>query len=90
MEQLHNLLSQCARLLRLDRGTRQAAAGLAVVALFWVVGLLGGLHILNGITNAMTILVGLYVMLGLVITSLVVGAAATTELSRRASLRWRK
>lgn len=91
MDQLENLLSQCARLLRLDRGARQAAAGLAVVAVFWVVGLLGGLHvILGGTTNAMAILVGLYLMLGLVILSLVVGAAATAELSRRATLRWRR
>lgn len=91
MDQLETLLSQCARLLRLDRGARQAAVGLAVVAGFWVVGLLGGLHVvLGGTTNAMAILVGLYIMLGLVILSLVVGVAATAELSRRATVRWRR
>jgi hypothetical protein len=90
MDQLGNLLSRCAHLLRLDRGPRHAAVGLAAVAVFWVVGLLGGLHVLNGTTNMMLILVALYVMLALVILSLVVGAAATAELSRRATVRWRR
>ena len=90
MNQWQSVLERFARLMGLDRGRRRAGCALAAVALFWVVGLLGGLQVLHGAASPLTTLVLLYVMLALVVLSFVVTAAAVMELWRQSARRRRR
>lgn len=89
MEHMGVLLTQTARGMGFDRTRNRAAYALAGVALFWVVGLLGGLRVLHSASSPMATLVLLYAMLAIVILSMVIAAAAMSELGRQAGERRR-
>lgn len=56
---------------------------LTAVAVFWTVGLLGGLSVLHNGRSPMMTLISLYLMLALVAFSIIVGILAATDLGRR-------
>lgn len=87
MDQWHQFPGRLAHRLGFDRGRTRAGLALAAVALFWTVGLLGGLRMLDGATSPLLTLVLLYLMLLAVVLSFVVAGAALIGLGRQARRR---
>ncbi|MCU1632969.1 MAG: hypothetical protein JWM61_1621 [Micrococcaceae bacterium] len=68
-----------------NRETLPASAALLGVAVFWVVGAVGGIGYLHNANSPMAILTGLYVMLAAVAVSIIITILAVMDLTRRLS-----
>ncbi|MHA7190758.1 hypothetical protein ACX80N_10750 [Arthrobacter sp. MDT2-16] len=66
-------------------GALPSIAALVGVALFWVVGAVGGIGFLRDASSPMAMLAGLYVMLAAVAVSIIIAILALTDLTRRYS-----
>lgn len=55
------------------------------VAVFWVIGAVGGISYLHAASSPMAMLIGLYVMLGAVAVSIIIATLGITDLTRRFS-----
>lgn len=66
-----------------NRGALPSLLALAVVAVFWAVGIVGGLRYLDGATSPMAVLTGLYVGLAAVAVSIIIATLALSDLLRR-------
>ncbi|MEG9247821.1 hypothetical protein V6S67_06975 [Arthrobacter sp. Soc17.1.1.1] len=71
--------------LKNNRGALPSIVALAGVALFWVVGAVGGIGFLHDASSPMAMLTGLYVMLAAVAVSIIIATLALTDLTRRYS-----
>lgn len=90
MNRLQGLLAQFARSMGFERGWKRPAYALAGVAVFWVVGLLGGFRVLHSAASPMTTLILLYLMLAVIVLSFAIAAAALLELGRQTARRRRR
>ena len=68
---------------RNNRGAVPSIVALSGVALFWVVGMVGGIGFLRDASSPMTMLTGLYLMLAAVAVSIIIATLALTDLTRR-------
>ncbi len=68
-----------------NQGAVPSLVALLGVALFWVVGAVGGIGFLRDASSPMTMLTGLYVMLAAVAVSIIISTLALTDLTRRYS-----
>lgn len=68
-----------------NRGALPSILALAAVALFWVVGAVGGLGVLHDASSPMAMLTGLYVGLAAVAVSIIVATLAVNDLVSRYS-----
>ncbi len=63
-------------------GAVPSLVALIVVAVFWAVGLIGGISYLHDVSSPMVMLTGLYVMLVAVALSIIITTAALSQLAR--------
>ena len=66
-----------------NRGALPSLLALAVVAVFWAVGVVGGLQYLEDAASPMALLTGLYAGLAAVAVSIIVATLAVSDLLRR-------
>ena len=66
-----------------NRGALPSLLALGVVAVFWAVGIVGGLRYLEGATSPMAVLTGLYAGLAAVAVSIIIATLAVNDLLRR-------
>jgi hypothetical protein len=71
--------------LRDNKSALPSMAVLLAVAVFWVVGAVGGISFLAEASSPMTMLVGLYVMLAGVAVSIIIATLALNDLVSRYS-----
>ncbi|WDF35067.1 hypothetical protein PTW37_16310 (plasmid) [Arthrobacter agilis] len=71
--------------LRNNKSALPSMAALLAVAVFWVVGAVGGIGFLAEASSPMSMLVGLYVMLAGVAVSIIVATLALNDLVSRYS-----
>jgi hypothetical protein len=74
-----------ARWIARHRETIPSLGALTGVAMFWSVGLVGGISYLHGASSPMAMLGGLYIMLAAVALSIVVTTAALSRLAHHFS-----
>lgn len=72
-----------AQWLKDNKGALPSLLALALVVVFWVVGIVGGMRYLDGATSPMAVLTGLYVGLAAVAVSIIIATLAVSDLLRR-------
>lgn len=87
MDKINGLAATSRRWLGTNRDWLPAVVVLACVAVFWAVGLVGGLAMLHGAHSPMATLIGLYFMLALIALSIAVAVLAASDLVRRFTAR---
>lgn len=79
--------AQPAHWLKDNRAALPSIIALLGVAVFWVVGAVGGIGFLREASSPMAMLAGLYVMLAAVAVSIIIATLALTDVTRRLSRR---
>lgn len=82
MDKISCLVATSRHWLSTNRDWVPAVVVLACVAVFWSVGLVGGLAMLRGAHSPMATLMGLYFMLALIALSIAVAVLAASDLVR--------
>lgn len=77
--------AQLAQWLKGCRAALSSIMALLGVAVFWAVGVVGGIGFLREASSPLVMLAGLYVMLSAVAASIIVATLSLTELARRFS-----
>ena len=69
--------------LRDNRGALPSITAIIAVAMFWVVGAIGGMSFLADAKSPMAMLTGLYIGLAAVAVSIIIATLALNDLARR-------